>query len=95
MTAAMMVAVAMLFASGCGKNDVTVKFLRSDHYSFSRTERNAIQAIADDAVADARPLLPALPDQLTFTVRVGTDVIDLIGATASAMPWWQASGSGS
>ena len=52
-------------------------------YSFSRTERNAIERVADRAAGDARKLLPALPLDLRITVQVGTQVIPETGETAS------------
>ena len=65
---------------GCGQRAVTVEY-RSG-YTFSRTERNAIERVADRAARDVRQLLPALPADLRITVQAGTRVIPETGETA-------------
>jgi uncharacterized protein YjaZ len=51
-------------------------------YTFSRTERNAIERIANHAARDVRELLPALPADLRLTVQAGNRVIPETGETA-------------
>ncbi len=55
-------------------------------YPFTPPERRTIARIAGAAALEARRHLPALPHQITLQVRSGTDVIEEIGATATAMP---------
>ena len=74
--------------SGCtDKNpDVTIRFLRSETYTFSRADRRLITSVAESTVAEVRRLLPSIPPRIELTVRPGTDVIPEIGQTGDAMP---------
>jgi hypothetical protein len=74
--------VWLLACVACGHRDVTVEY-RSG-YSFSRAEREAIEAVADRAAHDARALLPALSSELRLTVQTGVRVIPETGETAEA-----------
>ena len=58
-------------------------FYRYDGYTFSGAEQRTIQTIADNAVRDARVLLPNLPANLIIRVNPGTKVIDEIGSSGS------------
>ncbi len=74
-------ALASLLATvACGHRAVTVDY-RSG-YTFSRTERSAIEAVAERAARDVRILLPGLPAELRLTVQTGTKVIPETGETA-------------
>jgi hypothetical protein len=48
-------------------------------YTFSRAERNAIEAVADGAARAVRALLPALPAELRLIVQTGVRVIPETG----------------
>jgi uncharacterized protein YjaZ len=74
------VTVCLLASAGCSQRTVSVEF-RSG-YSFSRTERKAIEAVADRAARDVRDRLPALPAELTIVVQTGPHVIPETGETA-------------
>jgi uncharacterized protein YjaZ len=50
---------------------------------FSRSERTAIQRVADRAARDAWELLPGLPKDLRITVQAGDRVIPETGETGS------------
>lgn len=84
----MILAVAAFASSitGCAERDVTIRFLRSETYTFSRADRSVIEAIARSTTREVRRVLPALPPQIELTVRPGSDVIKETGETASAMP---------
>lgn len=71
---------------GCGHRDVSIRYLRSDSYTFSKTDRTTIQRIVDHTTAEVRRLLPDLPPELELTVRPGSDVIKETGETAAATP---------
>jgi hypothetical protein len=73
-------AVCLLMSAACDVRGVTVEY-RSG-YSFSRTERKTIEAVVDQAVADARKLLPELPTKLRITVQTSHRVIPETGETA-------------
>ena len=81
------VAIALVVATtGCRD---TVEGVRTEFvgsYAFTPSERRAIARIAGDAAREARPHLPALPQQITLRVRSGTDVIPEVGATAEVAP---------
>lgn len=81
-----LVLTACVALSGCADSDLTIKFLRSETYSFSSSERREITEVARAAVKEVRPLLAALPKRIHLTVRPGSDVIDETGETAAAMP---------
>jgi uncharacterized protein YjaZ len=72
--------------NACAERQQTVRFLRSETYTFSATEQRRIEAIADAAIGEARSLLPSLVGPILLTVRTGTDVIEETGETGAAMP---------
>lgn len=73
-------AVCLFALTACRLRTVAVEYRPG--YSFSRTERNAIEAVADRAVRDVRKRLPSLPNDLTITVQTGSNVIPETGETA-------------
>ena len=75
-----------VFVVACAQRDLTVEFLRSGTYTFSLTEKEAIERVARAALKEVRPLLPTLPTKIALMVRPGTDVIEETGETAAAMP---------
>ena len=80
-------AFALTFATaGCGDRDGTIRFLRSEGYTFSNADRRVIGRIIEPALTDVRPLLPDLPEVIDITVRPGDDVIAETGETGAAMP---------
>ncbi|HEX8032055.1 MAG TPA: DUF2268 domain-containing putative Zn-dependent protease [Vicinamibacterales bacterium] len=81
-----LIAITVLLTAGCGDNALTICYLRSDSYEFSRQDRRTIGAIAESVLAEARRLLPALPARIEMTVRPGSDVIAETGETASVTP---------
>jgi len=72
---------ASVVAVGCGAPAVEIEF-RAGH-DFSRSERVAIQRVADQAARDVRPLLPGLPTDLRITVQAGDQVIPETGENGS------------
>jgi hypothetical protein len=72
--------LCLLTSVSCSDRAITVEYRNG--YTFSRSERQAIEAIADRAVRDAREILPALPAELRLTVQTGTKVIPETGETA-------------
>jgi hypothetical protein len=76
---------ALVILSACGESDLKIDFFRSETYTFSWSERRAIEQVAHATLREVRPLLPALPARIQLTVRPGRDVIDETGETASAM----------
>jgi len=68
-------------AIGCGAPVVAIEYRAG--YDFSRSERSAIQRIADRAARDVRPLLPGLPTDLRITVQAGDRVIPETGENGS------------
>lgn len=80
------------FLSGCAdKNiytseDLTIRFLRSESYTFTRADRRAIEDGSRSAIAEVRRLLPGVPEHIEFTVRPGTDVSPETGQGGDAMP---------
>ena len=52
-------------------------------YTFSRSERSAIEQVADRAARDVRSLLPSLPEELRLTVEAGDRVIPETGENGS------------
>lgn len=78
--------------SGCAdtnihtSDDLTIRYLRSESYTFTRAERRAIEDGSRAAIAEIRRLLPGVPDRIELTVQPGTDVIPETGETGSAMP---------
>ena len=76
-------AVSTLYVPSCYRDATDVVFYRNDGYTFSTSEQRAIQTIIDDAVRDARVLLPDLPQRLIVRVNPGTKVSDDIGAGSS------------
>jgi len=59
----------------CTRHNVTVLFFSADRYSFSDSERNAIQVAADSAARDVRRLLPMLPPDLVLRVQPSSNVV--------------------
>jgi uncharacterized protein YjaZ len=68
-------------AVGCTLPAVAVEYRSGD--SFSRSERAAIEQVAERAARDVRNLLPELPRDLRITVQVGDRVIPETGETGS------------
>lgn len=73
-------AICLLMSAACDLRGVAVEYRRG--YSFSRTERQTIEAVADRAVTDARKLLPQLPSEVRITVQASQRVIPETGETA-------------
>jgi uncharacterized protein YjaZ len=73
--------MGLVASVACSQTGVTVEY-RGSH-TFSRNERNVIEAIAERAAEDVRQMLPALPSELTITVQTGTRVIPETGETGS------------
>lgn len=71
-------------SAACEKPDVTVELYRDNGYTFSESDRDEIQRIADRTLIEVRRLLPALPPKLVLKVRSGKDVIPETGETAAA-----------
>ena len=71
---------------GCGIHEVTTEFYLAHGYSFTRDERQAIQAVADAAARDVRAVLPMLPNGITLKVYAGSgdEVIPETGETGTA-----------
>jgi hypothetical protein len=82
----LVLAVLSVSSSGCGQTGTTVRFLRSETYTFTASDRSVIEAIAQSATREVRGLLPGLPSSIELTVRAGSDVIKETGETADAMP---------
>jgi uncharacterized protein YjaZ len=80
-TRATLLAIVLVAAVGCGSPLVAVDY-RAGH-EFSRSERAAIQRVADQAARDVRPLLPTLPTDLRITVQATDRVIAETGETGS------------
>jgi len=62
---------------------VTLRFLRSESYTFSRAERRIITRIAESAVAEVRRNLSDTPERIEITVRPETAVTS---ETATSRP---------
>jgi hypothetical protein len=75
--------LSTLYVPSCTRENTEVVFYRYDGYTFSGAEQRTIQTIADNAVRDARVLLPNLPANLIIRVNPGTKVIDEIGSSSS------------
>ncbi len=75
--------VSVALYSSCGQSAIRVQYDIVEDYSFSSSELNAIQDIADEAVEEIRRLLPTLPDELVLHLRVGDDVSPELGASAT------------
>jgi uncharacterized protein YjaZ len=73
--------LTFVVALACARADVEIEYRTG--YSFSRTERRAIQQVVDRAAADVRRLLPGLPSDLRITVQAGSRVIPETGETGS------------
>jgi uncharacterized protein YjaZ len=71
----------LVAAVGCAAPVVAIEY-RSG-YDFTRSERAAIQRVADRAARDVRPLLPGLPTDLRITVQPGGRVIPETGENGS------------
>jgi hypothetical protein len=52
-----------------GDPNTRVEFFVTEGHAFSWWDRHALRAIAKEAVADVRPLLPALPRELTVRIQ--------------------------
>ena len=85
MTKVLVLSYVLLF-SACAERELTVRFLRSETYTFSSSDQRAIEQVARAALTEVRELLRALPPTIELTVRPGNDVIAETGETASAMP---------
>jgi uncharacterized protein YjaZ len=70
----------------CEQRDRSVRFFRSESYTFSAAEQRRIEEIASATVREVQQLLPGLPERIQLTVRPGSDVIKETGETAEAMP---------
>jgi uncharacterized protein YjaZ len=82
MAAAVALLAGHLVASeGCAPPVVAIEY-RTGHV-FSRSERAAIQGVADRAAHDVRQFLPGLPKDLRITVQAGDRVIPETGETGS------------
>ena len=77
--------LSCVLLTGCAESDLTVQFLRSETYTFSSSEKGAVEQVARSTIKEVRPLLVTLPARIHLTVRPGLDVIDETGETASAM----------
>jgi uncharacterized protein YjaZ len=66
---------------GCASPVVAVEYRTG--YDFSRSDRAAIQRVADLAARDVRQFLPGLPTDLRITVQAGDRVIPETGETGS------------
>jgi uncharacterized protein YjaZ len=75
--------LSTLYVPSCTRENPDVVFYRYDGYTFSGAEQRTIRTIAENAVRDARVLLPNLPANLTIRVNPGKKVNDEIGATSS------------
>lgn len=79
-------------STGCAEKDIytsqglTIRFFRSESYTFTRAERRAIEEGARTAIAEVRRLLPGVPAHIELTVRPSTDVTPETGETGDAMP---------
>lgn len=76
------------FLWGCAdtNDDLTIRFLRSESYTFTRAERRAIEDGAVAAIAEVRRLLPGVPALIELTVRPGISVTPETGQGGDAMP---------
>ena len=72
--------------TGCNDGGVTIRYLRSEDYTFTRGDKRVISGIATSTIAEVRQLLPNTPERIELTVRPGTDVIPEVGQTGDAMP---------
>jgi hypothetical protein len=61
-------------------------FYSHRNYTFSRAERRIIEGIAEEAIADARRLLPTLPPHLVVRVTPATNVKTETGETTEEAP---------
>ena len=68
------------------RDDVAIRYLRSDDYTFSRADRRVIDEIAASTATEVRQLLPSLPMPIELFVRPGADVMTETGASATVMP---------
>jgi hypothetical protein len=75
--------LSTVYVPSCTRENTDVVFYRYDGYTFSGDEQRTIQTIAENAVRDARVLLPNLPANLIVRVNPGKKVIDEIGASSS------------
>jgi len=75
--------LSTLYVPSCTRENTDVVFYRYHGYTFSSAEQRTIRTIAEDAVRDARVLLPNLPANLIIRVNPGTKVIDEIGSSSS------------
>lgn len=71
----------LVAAVSCASPVVAIEY-RAGH-DWSRSERAAIQGVADRAARDVRPLLPGLPTNLRITVQAGDRVIPETGENGS------------
>jgi hypothetical protein len=85
MTAALLLPSAFVFAN-CAQREQSVRFFRSESYTFSSAEQRRIEAIAVATFREVRPLLPNLPERIHLTVRPGADVVGETGEIGDAMP---------
>jgi uncharacterized protein YjaZ len=74
-----LLAWCVIAGGGCASPVVAIEY-RTGHI-FSRSERAAIQMVADRAERDVRRLLPGLPEHLRITVQAGDNVIPETGET--------------
>lgn len=75
------IAIALAGAAGCARPAVSVDYRGA--YDFTRSERAAIEGVANRAARDVRPLLPTLPMDLRLTVDAGDRVIPETGENGS------------
>jgi hypothetical protein len=82
----------LLFLAGCTDKSIytsdglTIRFLRSESYEFTRAEKRAIESISQAAIPEMRKLLPGVPPHIELTVRPGTNVSPETGEGGDAMP---------
>ena len=74
-------AVLSFGSASCSASNIDVVFYVNGGYTFSRAEQRTIETIATRAAADARRLLPGLPDQLILRVNPGKQVMAETGQT--------------
>lgn len=80
--------IAAVMQIGCGVPEISTEFYLANGYSFTASERAAIQSTADQAVREVRAILPSLPRGLVLKVSAGhdADVIPETGETGTAIP---------
>jgi uncharacterized protein YjaZ len=81
-----------LSLTGCADKNIytseglTIRFLRSESYTFTSAEKRLIENIAENTLPEIRRLLPGVPAHIELTVRPGTNVSPETGEGGDAMP---------